>query len=264
MSAMAKSLYHGLARGYDQARPDYPAVAFSCLAASAGDRIADVGSGTGIFSRQLAQHFPLSQVVGVEPGQDMRRQATAASAALANLSFIPGTAEALPFADDGLALLTAATAAHWFDRPRFYADAFRCLRPGGQIAIVQNRRRWWASLFLEAYEALHERHVDDYRRGTFPSRGGYAAFDALAEVQAHRQAEGAAEKLFLWERPMTRADFVVFSLSSTITQRAIARIGEAAYRAELDGLLSRFASASGGVSILYETMVVTAVKGSVA
>ncbi|WP_433994485.1 class I SAM-dependent methyltransferase [Bradyrhizobium elkanii] len=47
----------------------------------------------------------------------MRRAAEAASREVPNLSFVAGAAEDLPFPDGSLALVTAATAAHWFDRP---------------------------------------------------------------------------------------------------------------------------------------------------
>ena len=134
--------------------------------------MADVGAGTGIFSRQLAHSLPDARVVGVEPGADMRRAAEAASHELSNLSFVAGAAEALPFPDGSLSLATATTAAHWFDRPLFYGEAFRCLRERGHLAIVQNVRRWWDSPFLAAYEELHEETVQGYRRGTFPAGSG--------------------------------------------------------------------------------------------
>src|ERR1700760_3172786 len=133
LSSPAASPYDGIADHYNQARPDYPPAALAMLSVQPGALVADVGAGTGIFSRQLAHSLPDARVVGVEPGADMRRAAEAASHELPNLSFVAGAAEALPFPDDSLALVTAATAAHWFDRRLFYAEAFRCLHGHGLL-----------------------------------------------------------------------------------------------------------------------------------
>lgn len=47
-----------------------------------------------------------------------------------------GRAEELPFADGSVDLLTAATAAHWFEPSRFLAEASRVLKPRGCIALL--------------------------------------------------------------------------------------------------------------------------------
>lgn len=46
------------------------------------------------------------------------------------------TAEELPFADGSVDLLTAASAAHWFDQSRFLAEADRVLKPHGCMALL--------------------------------------------------------------------------------------------------------------------------------
>ncbi len=257
------SPYDGLAAWYDRARPDYPPAVLAILSARTGDLVADIGAGTGIFSRQLAQSLPGARVVGVEPGADMRRAAEAASQGLHNLTFVAGTAEALPFPDRAVALVTAATAAHWFDRPVFYAEAFRCLREDGRLAIVQNIRRWRDSSFLAAYEALHEETVPGYRRGTFPAcDGGYAAIDAADELRRHDAAADVQEQAFTSDKAMSREAFVAFSLSSSITQRAIAAIGRAAFLERLAHILDLGDEASGHVSVPYVTKVVMAAKAA--
>jgi ubiquinone/menaquinone biosynthesis C-methylase UbiE len=262
LSSPAASPYDGIADCYDRARPDYPPAALAMLSVQPGALVADAGADTGIFSRQLAHALPDVRVVGVEPGADMRRAAEAASHQLPNLSFVAGAAEALPFPDGSLALVTAATAAHWFDRPLFYGEAFRCLREGGYLAIVQNVRRWSDSPFLTAYEELHEATVPGYRRDTFPAGGGrYAAIDAAGELRGHLPASDVREYAFDWLTPMRRETFVTFSLSSTITQHAIRRIGEAAYLSRLAAILDRFDD-TGTFDVLYVTRLVVACKGS--
>jgi len=260
LSSPSDSPYDGIADCYDRARPDYPPAALGILSVRPGELVADVGAGTGIFSRQLAQSLPDARVIGVEPGADMRRAAAAASREVPNLSFVAGAAEDLPFPDGSLALVTAATAAHWFDRPLFYAQAFRCLRERGVLAIVQNVRRWWDSSFLAAYEQLHEETVQGYGRGTFPAGSGrYAAIDAASELRRLALASDVQEHAFCWRMPMTREAFTTFSLSSTITQQAIRGIGETAYLSRLAQILDRWDS-FGSFDMPYVTKLVVASK----
>lgn len=47
-----------------------------------------------------------------------------------------GIAEELPFPNGSVDLLTASSAAHWFDQSRFQAEANRVLKPRGCIALV--------------------------------------------------------------------------------------------------------------------------------
>jgi ubiquinone/menaquinone biosynthesis C-methylase UbiE len=261
LASSANSPYDGIADCYDRARPDYPPAALAMLSVGPGELVADVGAGTGIFSRQLAQSLPDARVIGVEPGADMRRAAEAASREVPNLSFVAGAAEDLPFADGSLSLVTAATAAHWFDRPLFYAQAFRCLCADGRLAIVQNVRRWRDSPFLAAYEQLHEETVQGYGRDTFPAGNGrYAALDVADELRRDALARDVREHAFSWRMPMTREVFITFSLSSTITQQAIRAIGEAAYLSRLAEILDRWDS-SGTFDVLYVTRLVVASKG---
>ena len=55
-----------------------------------------------------------------------------AAESLSNLSAL------VRFPKDGqgaVDLITAATAAHWFDMPRFWAEAAKILKPGGSVII---------------------------------------------------------------------------------------------------------------------------------
>ncbi|MDE1994587.1 MAG: class I SAM-dependent methyltransferase, partial [Rhizobiaceae bacterium] len=141
-NATLASPYEGLASHYNETRPSYPDAAIADLSGTRGI-VADIGAGTGIFTRQLAGLLTQAEVIGIEPSADMRRMAEAASSHLGNIAFQSGSAETLPFAAGSVAVVTAATAVHWFDRPAFYSEAFRCLGDGGRLVIVQNIRRWW-------------------------------------------------------------------------------------------------------------------------
>ncbi|XP_074520877.1 putative methyltransferase DDB_G0268948 [Halichoeres trimaculatus] len=53
-----------------------------------------------------------------------------------NVSYSQAPSEKLPFASGEVDLLTAMTAAHWFDREKFLVEADRVLRPGGCLALL--------------------------------------------------------------------------------------------------------------------------------
>ena len=267
--APAGAAYEGLAPLYDRRRPTYPAEAVRAVAslateAAASGSVLDVGCGTGIFTRLLAAELPDAfSVTGVEPSADMRTTAAARAEASRRIQFVAGRAEALPVDAQSTTLVTAATAAHWFDRPRFYAETARVLAPGGSIALVQNERRWWDSPGLAEYETILESAVPDYRRGSHPdARDGFSIADFAAELSANASFATPASRIWNWEMRFDRNAFVEFSLSSSIVQRAIARASRDTFLQALDALLDRH-STNGSIAVQYRTKVVAATRADI-
>ncbi|KAM4608654.1 putative methyltransferase [Polymixia lowei] len=93
----------------------------------------DLGCGTGQHSRVLAPHF--REVVGMDVSKCQLEEAQAVPG-YPNITYREGTAEVLPFPDGSVDLLTAASAAHWFDQRQFLAEASRVLKPKGCIALL--------------------------------------------------------------------------------------------------------------------------------
>lgn len=263
-AAPVRNAYDGLASLYDQRRPSYPAEAVRAVAALAtrtapSGSVFDVGCGTGIFTRLLAAELPETfPVTGVEPGADMRATAASRAGDSARLRFIAGKAESLPIDANSAVLLTAATAAHWFDRPLFYAEAARALAPGGALAIVQNERRWWDSAGLADYESLLESLVSNYRRGMHANaHDGYGFADYAAELSSNTMFATPEVRTWNWEMDFGRDAFIEFSQTSSIVQRAIARAGRGAYCRALEKLVDRHGQ-NGAFTVQYRTMVVVA------
>lgn len=92
----------------------------------------DLGCGTGQNTRLLAPHF--QEVVGIDVSESQVQEARDVPGH-PNITYRTGTAEELPFPDGSVDLLTAASAAHWFDQSRFLAEASRVLKPRGCIAL---------------------------------------------------------------------------------------------------------------------------------
>lgn len=93
----------------------------------------DVGCGSGQGTILLAPYF--TKVVGTDISPAQLEMALTNSNP-PNVSYRQCPAEELPFAPGEVDLVTAMTAAHWFDRPKFLLEADRVLRPGGCLALL--------------------------------------------------------------------------------------------------------------------------------
>ncbi|XP_044286330.1 putative methyltransferase DDB_G0268948 [Varanus komodoensis] len=99
------------------------------------DLAVDVGCGSGQSSCLLAQRFEV--VVGTDISAAQIEEAKRA-AHPANVSYVVCPAEELPVEDHSVDLITAFTAAHWFDIPRFMKEVERVLKPAGCVALSTN------------------------------------------------------------------------------------------------------------------------------
>ena len=116
---------------YAKARPTYPAALFTELARLAPGRALawDAGTGNGQAAVALAQHF--ETVVATEPSAAQLAQAVPHP----GVSYHQAAETAPMLTAASVDLVTVAQAAHWFDRPKFYAEVRRVLRPGGVVAL---------------------------------------------------------------------------------------------------------------------------------
>jgi SAM-dependent methyltransferase len=160
------SRFNDRVENYAAYRPGYPAGVSDFLRDELGlppaAMVADVGSGTGLFSELLLRNG--NAVVGVEPNDAMRAAAESRLKSYPNFRSVKGTAEATTLAGASVDLVAAAQAFHWFNAEAARAEFQRILKPGGWIALVWNMRRLEASLFLHDYEQLLQKFGTDYRQ----------------------------------------------------------------------------------------------------
>jgi ubiquinone/menaquinone biosynthesis C-methylase UbiE len=99
-----------------------------------GQRVLDVGCGTGILTRALARRS--ARAVGVDPAPRMVAKAKEGGGVVA--LYAVAAAEALPFADSTFGGASASfTVHHWRDARSGLAELGRVLRPGARLAIAE-------------------------------------------------------------------------------------------------------------------------------
>ncbi|USN98149.1 MAG: class I SAM-dependent methyltransferase [Phycisphaeraceae bacterium] len=148
---------------YAKARPSYPAEAIAAMLRGLGHppmlTVADVGAGTGIMSRLIADKGPL--VVAVEPNEKMRAKAEPYE----RMIWQKGSAEATGLGDGSVNLVVCAQSFHWFDRPAALAEFKRVLRTVGRLALV-----WNEVDTDDPLGAVYRRVVDDAADDEAPRR----------------------------------------------------------------------------------------------
>ena len=153
---------------YVRYRPGYPPEVLDLLRAECGLRpshiVADVASGTGLFTRLLLENG--NSVFAVEPNTEMREMGVRQLESLQSngrLVSVAGTAEETTLGSASVDFVTAAQAAHWFDRARARAEFARILRPEGWCVLIWNERRTETTPFLREYEQLLLTYGTDYQ-----------------------------------------------------------------------------------------------------
>lgn len=150
---------------YVRYRPTYPPEVIDLLSRECGlnpqSVIADIASGTGLFTRLLLENG--DRVFGVEPNAEMRRAGEQFLKEYPNFTSVAGTAEATSLPDHCVDLVTAAQAAHWFKLAEARREFIRILKPGGWAVLLWNERRTASTPFLRDYEALLLKYGTDYK-----------------------------------------------------------------------------------------------------
>lgn len=136
------TVYSAKAAHYAKHRWDYHADAVQTIIdtaqLTAASCVADIGAGTGIFTRHLA---PLvARIYAVEPNAEMRQQAEQALAGFPSCVVLAGSAEDTGLPAAGVDLITVAQSIHWFEPEPARRELCRILRAGGWLAILRNIR----------------------------------------------------------------------------------------------------------------------------
>ena len=100
-----------------------------------GQRVVDLGTGTGALARLCARAGAV--VTGVDPAAPMLEQAAALDRdAGVTVEYRVAAAESTGLPAGAFDVVTAGQCWHWFDPARATAEVRRLLRPGGRIVIA--------------------------------------------------------------------------------------------------------------------------------
>lgn len=132
------SRFSDRAADYAKYRPSYPAAAISTILDGLGNPTqlvaADIGAGTGISARLLAEHGV--HVLAIEPNTAMRGAATPYPL----VEFREATAEQTNLEDTSVDLVVCFQAFHWFNPSQTLPEFRRILKPSGRVALVWSER----------------------------------------------------------------------------------------------------------------------------
>ena len=163
---MNEARFTGKAEIYKKFRPSYPKEFMDYLYSQAGfgrdSAVADIGAGTGIFSRLMLERG--STVYCVEPNGDMRDTAIKDLSGFANFIPVGGNDRNTGLPDRSVDYVTAAQAAHWFDKQAFTSECRRILKPGGKVVLVWNERDYECGIIKKDY-AIREKYAVGDKKG---------------------------------------------------------------------------------------------------
>jgi ubiquinone/menaquinone biosynthesis C-methylase UbiE len=144
--------FSGFAKEYDYYRPSVPKVIVDILTQLAGSakprKVIDIGCGTGLSTRIWAKYA--DEVVGIEPNDEMRRQAKSHSDS-SNVHYQKGFSVSTGLPDSCADIVTVVEAFHWMEPTATIKEIARVLRHGGLFATIDYD--WPPTINLEA-EAL--------------------------------------------------------------------------------------------------------------
>ena len=124
---------------YGKYRPKYPleiiGYLMACLDLQNDSTIVDIGCGTGILTKELADYG--FKTIGIEPNKSMYNEA---KKYLQNYDcqLINASAEDTTLKDNSIDLITVAQALHWCNFDKFINEYRRILKNNGQVAIIYN------------------------------------------------------------------------------------------------------------------------------
>ncbi len=183
-----------------------------------GQRVVDLGSGTGLLA--LAAAGPASQVLAVDVSAPMLRRLAehAAERGLTNIDLLHGDMRRLPLPDESADVVISCYAFHHLvddGKELAAAEAFRVLRPGGRLVV--------ADMMFNLSMRRRDRRII-LRKGALMLRRGVPGMIRLVK-NAARVARGTWEhpaSTTWWETMLARRGFVQVGSQELVQEAGIA------------------------------------------
>ncbi len=158
--------FTALAADYARYRPDYSATVLQALlrytgATRPGFYGADVGAGTGIWTRMLAEQGLCC--TAIEPNDAMREQGMLYTSDT-TVRWVKGCAENTGLETGSIDWVTMASSFHWTTLPDTLQEFARILKPGGFLTVLWNPRAIEGNLLHQRIEEIIYALVPDLTR----------------------------------------------------------------------------------------------------
>jgi SAM-dependent methyltransferase len=126
---------------YTDARPAYDERLFDCIDSvghfTSDSRILELGAGTGIATRQIADRWH-SHITAIEPGANLIKEAQAGLAGCPDIRFLNTTFESYDAQGQKFDAVFSATSFHWLDPAIKYRKSAALLEDDGLLAVFWN------------------------------------------------------------------------------------------------------------------------------
>lgn len=157
--------FQGKAQIYAKYRPQYSKEYSNFLKETLGlsdnSIVADVGAGTGIHTKLIAEIT--NNIFAVEPDKDMFNELETRFSNNKNINLLQKPAEDTGLPDGSVDYITVAQAFHLFDRKKSLSEFKRILRSDGFLVLVWNSKEHNNELFYDN-EAVIKKFCPNYRR----------------------------------------------------------------------------------------------------
>lgn len=122
---------------FDRSMAGHQPAFLAAAAVTPGDRVLDVGCGTGQTTRAAARLAGAGHALGVDLSERMIELARRRAAGLPGALFLRADAQRHPFRPGGADVAISRTGAMFFgDPPAAFANVARALRPGGRLVLL--------------------------------------------------------------------------------------------------------------------------------
>ena len=202
-----EELFSSRADEYVKGRPSYAPEAIGFIfehLLNEGDVVADIGSGTGIMSKEFVSRG--FETYCVEPNDKMRAAAEKLLGGNSNFHSVAAAAENTGLDESSVSLVTAASAFHWFDTRKFGIECRRILRPNGKVCLLANVRVY--DDFTVKQHELCIRYCNEYTTLTH-------GFDMMNETVGDFFEAGYTREDFDFPLFYTKEKFIARSMSSS-------------------------------------------------
>jgi SAM-dependent methyltransferase len=149
------------ADAYARARPAYPGAIIDLIVRRVGvvrgELVADIGAGTGIFTRELVERG--FRVTAIEPGAEMRVHG---EAAVPQAKWNDGSFDDTRLETASQRWIVAAQALHWAKAETALPEIRRALAPSGAFTALWNDRNHDGHPLMEFARDAIQRHVPGF------------------------------------------------------------------------------------------------------